>query len=60
MIKFDGEFDDEACELGARYLSDNEGLALDEFIEKYASQGLKREISHIDELYAQVRAEGCR
>ncbi len=25
MIKFDGEFDDEACELGARYLSDNEG-----------------------------------
>ena len=39
MIKFDGEFDDEACELGARYLSDNEGLALDELSRSMLAKG---------------------
>ena len=60
MIRFDPLFEDESCELGRRYMEDNEGLDLDSFFDKYASPDLKEYSKHLDELYAQVRAEGCR
>lgn len=59
MIKMDSEFDEESCELGARYLSDNEGLTIREFIEKHASSGLKQYVADLDEAYKQLKAEGC-
>ncbi len=60
MIRFDPRFDDEDRELGRRYMEDNEGLDLDSFFDKYASPELKEYSRHLDEVYAQVRAEGCR
>ena len=60
MIRFDRQFEDEARELGRRYHDDDEGLTPGEFIEKYASPGLKEQTRCLKENAAKLRAEGCR